>query len=225
VCGHPPVSTPRMRPAGSALWLASPPRKSSDTLARGNEGSNPSHSASESNDDRAFAPDFGGYRPTAAIQNERINIGAKLLHIANGTRVPYAQLGRGVVPLAFPERDPQGDLTANCGLPPRPLPLIAHTCESGPEDAVWPSAWWLPPRGSGLAPLLRDNTRQVVPLITTTPNLRRNETHRVAAFPSAAAGPIRQEAIATPPARARFAYCARQTGRRGFTLPQADQSR
>src|SRR5216683_5776078 len=100
-------------------------------------------------------------------------------------------------------------------MPPRSLPLVAHTPESGPEDAVWPSAWWLPHRGSGLAPLLRDNMRQVVPSITSTPNPRRNETHRVAAFPSPAAGP---KAIVTPPDRARFAYCARQTGRSAESL-------
>ncbi len=72
----------------------------------------------------------------------------------------------------------------------RPLRPIVHIEQSAPQDSALAWASWLPPGASELAPLLRDNRRQVAVPLTTTPNHSRYRHPCLYAVSSAAPGLI-----------------------------------
>ena len=78
----------------------------------------------------------------------------------------------------------------------RPLRPIVHIEQSAPQDTALARASWLPPGASELAPLLRDNRRQVAVPLTTTPNHSRYRHPCLYAVSSAAPGPIGRQRLA-----------------------------
>jgi hypothetical protein len=80
----------------------------------------------------------------------------------------------------------------------RPLRPIVHIEQSAPQDTALAWASWLPPGASGLAPLLRDNRRQVAVPLTTTPNHSRYRHPCLYAVSSTAPGLIGRAARNRP---------------------------
>ena len=86
----------------------------------------------------------------------------------------------------------------------RPLRPIVHIEQSAPQDTALAWASWLPPGASGLAPLLRDNRRQVAVPLTTTPNHSRYRHPCLYVVSSAAPGLIGRAARNRPKHDKRF---------------------